>query len=162
MWQRSGVVAPMNEQDASTVLVTLGGQCVEAAFQGQQRKADRDVYAYYFDLKDVGGSQAERYVSVAITWEASKLIKDFSARAVEYSLNVIRWAFDEGTLSFDSLPPRSGIVEELTIKMADVQKARPKKTGAELRTFLLHEAYWIGYRLTSDPGRYWVEFASQS
>ncbi len=148
------------EEGEPVVLVTLDGQCFSALFEGKHHARDRDVFLYRFLLEDRAAARGNRVVFIGITLEAKTLMKDSEDRETLIALNVIRRAMDNGTLDFGRPVPDPQEYTELLLKSGDVLQPAPKATDSEVRTFVLHKAYWLGYRNSPDPGRYWVDFAA--
>jgi hypothetical protein len=59
-------------------------------------------------------------------------------------LNIMRRAFDSDEVSFD-VATEASFYKEISLQPSDFAK-QPVKSDAEIRTYIIHKAYWLGYR----------------
>lgn len=138
----------MTEQ--KDILVTLGGECVETLFERKAVAPDRDGAFYLFRLKDLTNGRGERLVSVYRFGPKQLYSPDYDARIEVVRLNVLRRAFDRGTLSFEA-PYDEHKYKEISLDGSDFD-AQPPASAQEMRQFIMHKAYWIGFRFNPEPG----------
>ncbi len=139
----------------SEKLVTLGGECFEAAFQSKEIVSNRDGVFYLFRLKDLVKGRGDRLVSLFRFGPHELDIPDYDSRIEVVRLNALRRAFDSAAISFDT-PYDEHTYRELSLRPEDF-KATPVASDAEIRQFIMHEAYWLSWRYGS---RYPVQFDS--
>jgi diguanylate cyclase (GGDEF)-like protein len=138
-------------------LVTIGGECFEAEFRRKEVPADRDGVYYLFRLKDLTQKKrGELLISLFRFGPDKLLIPDYESRIEAIRLNFIRRAFDAGTISFDQ-PNKPHEYQTLSLK-SEAFEARPPVSEKEIRKYVLHKAYWLGYRLGSVAKRMLVQF----
>ena len=135
-------------------LVTLRGECFDSKFEGEERDGHRLGNVHLFRLHDVRDGRPDMLVSVFRS-EQSKLLTKF-ARVDIARVNVIRRAFDAGKLSFDE-PFDEHMYQGLDLKESDFHP-QPPVGDPEIRQFMMHKAYWEGYRHPSHPGEHPVDF----
>jgi hypothetical protein len=146
----------LSESGDTSLLVTLGGECLAVSFQGKQAAADRDGVFYLFHVTDMAEKRGKRLVSVCRFGPKSFYPPDYDARLAETRLNVIRRAFDLGKLAFDGSNDDHHY-QELWLEAADFAK-QEAVTDETLREFILHKSYWAGFRYSEDTHRHFVSF----
>lgn len=128
----------------SLKLATMGGEFLEFLFQRQEIAADRDGALYLFKLTDLMKHRGERLVSVFRPGPKEKCGADCDKGIYTVCLNVVRRAIDSGVVNFD-LPYEEHKYQELALDAADFQP-HPAVSDPELRQYIVHTAYWLGYR----------------
>jgi hypothetical protein len=132
-------------------LVTLGGEFFEATFKRKGEANYCDRVSYLFKLKDLTKDRGERLIS--LSWcevtEFDHPDYDYETRLEHARLNALRRAFDSGILSFDS-PYDVRTYRELSLADSDF-KPQPRVSDQELKLFIMHKAYWVGFRNNPDP-----------
>jgi len=125
-------------------LVTLGGECFEAAYIDVGNADGRDGVLYYFKLKDLVKDRGLRNVSIFRSGTDRVFIKDYDARVESVRLNVLRRAFDSGAFSFETpvVPDR---YHELPLRATDFQPRKPADDQT-IRRFLKLGGYWLGFK----------------
>ena len=137
-------------------LVTLGGECLALLFQRESIAADRDGVFYLFKLTDLAKNRGERLASVYRPGSEFRGA-DYDMRISTVLLNVLRHAFDSGLLSFD-LPCEIHKCQELVLDATDFL-SRPAVSDQELRQFIIHKAYWQGFRHAPVGASFVINFA---
>lgn len=138
-------------------LVTVGGECFEAEFHGTQTAQDRDGVYYLFQLRDL--SQKKRgdlLISLFRFGPDKHLVPDYESRIETVRLNFIRHAFDAEKMSFER-PNEPHRYQTLSLKLVDF-KVPLAVSEEQIRQYVLHKAYWIGYRLGSVANKLLVRF----
>jgi pyrimidine deaminase RibD-like protein len=143
-------------ETTSVVLVTIDGECFEAEFERREVDSNRDGSLYLFRLRDLRRGRGERLVQLFRSGQLKKSIADYDAIVEMVRLNAIRRAFDAGFLSFDKMYDPEAYAE-LKLTASDFKPGRTA-SEAEIRRYLEHKAYWIGWRHNPEPGRYRVRF----
>jgi len=132
----------------TTTLVTINGECFEAKFQGAEHVPADDVL-YYFHITDKVSGRGLRKVSASRFGPKDWYAKDFDARVDTVLLNMIRRAFDSNELSFE-LPDDPLHYKEITMEASDFAK-QPPKSDPDIRQYIFHKAFWLGYRFPAQP-----------
>jgi serine/threonine protein kinase len=135
-------------------LVTKHGECFEVELETTVPGYDRDGVYYPFKLKNIR-REGTLLVSVFRSGPDKVQTPDYESRIEAVRLNAIRRAFDKGILSFDRAPAPGQFVQ-INLTAADFEK-QPKAAPQEIREFIYHMAYWLGY-MGSSPDRYVVQF----
>jgi pyrimidine deaminase RibD-like protein len=135
--------------DNSTHHVTIGGECFEASPRGELGPVVRDGLVYKFQLADMAKSRGKRLASVFAAGSLELTLPDYKQRIQTVSLNTIRRAFDSGSFSFDQ-PDDAHNYKELQLSASDFERQRTQ-TDAEIRQYIIHKAYWLGYRFPMQP-----------
>jgi hypothetical protein len=138
-------------------LVTREGECFDADFQGKQVPHDRDGVFYLFYVTDRKGDRGKRLVSLFRSGPAKLGIKDYDARVEVVRLNALRRAFDSGVLSFDAPVRDESRFKEVRLDTADF-KVQPAATSDQIKSFIKHKAYWLGFKYNEKPNVYLVQF----
>ncbi len=131
------------------ILVTLGGECFEATFQRQATAAWTDGVFYQFKLKDLAKNRGEQPISLFISRPEHVFISDYDKRLETVRWNVLRRAFDSGVLDFDA-PFDEHTYKKIPLQASDFQ-AQSAASGQEVKQFIIHKAYWLGFRRSSNP-----------
>jgi pyrimidine deaminase RibD-like protein len=145
-------------EGAPLKLVTRKGECFEIVFQRKEIVHNRDGVFYLFHLNDLTDkNRGKRLVSVFRFGPEEFYGPNYDARLETVLLNTIRRAFDAGRLTFDG-PYDPHTYTEILLQPEDFG---PQKvaSGNEIQDLIKHEAYWLGFRHTPNPG-YPVEFDS--
>lgn len=126
------------------ILVTIGGECLSAAYMGSRNPDGRDGVLYDFKLTDLIKDRGLRNVSLSLSGTERVFIEDFDARIENLRLNFLRRAFDSGILRFETLAV-SNQYQELHLRVTDFQP--PKKPSDEIiRRFIKFGAYCLGFK----------------
>jgi pyrimidine deaminase RibD-like protein len=133
-------------------LVTIGGQCFEAEFEGEYRYPTRDGVFYNFRLKDLK-SAGTRLVALWRFGPIDPFPADFASRIEAVRLNTIRRAFDSGKLNLDPPFDEAGY-RELELSAADF-KQHPPVSDEEISQFIKNQAYWLSWKFGN---RYPIQF----
>jgi hypothetical protein len=134
-------------------LVTLGGECFEAAYIDVGNADGRDGVLYYFKLKDLGKGRGLRNVSMYRSGTDKVFIKDYDEGVEVVRWNALRRAFDFGAFSFETpiVPDR---YYELRLRATDFQPQNPADDQS-IRRYLKFGGYWLGYKyLPVGPNAY--------
>src|SRR5882762_8558295 len=125
-------------------LVTLGGECFEAAYVDVGNADGRDGVLYYFKLRDLVKDRGLRNVSLFRSGMDKVFLEGYEARVEIVRLNVLRRAFDSGTFSFETpvVPDR---YHELRLRADDFQPQK-KATDETIRRFIKFGAYYLGFK----------------
>lgn len=146
----------MSSMDVDKWFVTLGGECFEAEFQGEERDGRRIGSVHLFRLRDVRSGRGQLLVSVFMSEQIKLLNPNYAARVEFVRINVIRRAFDAGKLNFDE-PHEEHVYQSLDMKDSDFQQQAPASDPA-IRQLIAHKAYWLSYMHPTNPGLYPVSF----
>ena len=120
--------------DVNKRFVTLGGECFEAEFHGEERfRLTGNVHR--FRLHDVRGGRGERLVSLFRSDQIKLLNPNYSARVEFARINIIRRAFDSGKLSFDE-PYDQHEYKPLEMNDSDFSQ-QPLASDPEIRQFMI-------------------------
>jgi len=141
-------------------LVTRLGECFEVAPQGKDRADNPDGVLHYFHLTDLVKGRGTRKVSVYRGGPRdfyAPSIAEFDRRIDMVLLNTLRRRFDSGELTFD-VPEGATYYKEVLVTPDDFQPS-PPASDEEIRQLILHEAYWLSYKLGN---RYPVQFDSET
>jgi predicted nucleotide-binding protein len=131
-------------ENADLPVVTLSGECFKAAFQRKETAGDRDGVLYLFELEDLKGNRGVRLVQLFRSGQDKAMRPNHDAVIDRVRINKIRRAFDSGDLNFDA-EYEEHRYQEIIIRSADFE-AVPAKADTEIRQFIKHKAYWLGYR----------------
>lgn len=143
--------------DAKQRFVTLSGECFDAEYEGEQTALPTRLGSYFlFRLRDVRKERGERLVSIFRSDQIKLLNPNYASRIEFVRINVIRRAFDSGTLSFDA-PSDQHTYKTLDLKDSDFQQ-QPLVGDPEIRQFMMHKAYWLSYRHPTHPGEQPISF----
>jgi hypothetical protein len=138
------------------ILVTVGGECFEAAYIDKGPADGRDGVLYYFKLTDLVKDRGLRNVSLFRSGTDRVFIEDYDARVETVRLNVLRRAFDSGTFSFETpvVPDR---YHELRLRADDF---KPQKLVSDevVRRFLKLGGYWLGFKYLSHEPNAYIDF----
>ncbi len=138
-------------------LVTLGGECFEAEFKRKMPMQDRIGFCRVFSLRDLKENRPGFQVSVFWPDRDGATDPEFDSKVEETTLNVIRRAFDDGTLSFD-MPHDPQHYQDL---VPNAETERPAASRDNVRRFIREKAFWVGFRVNPKVGKYLVQFDSQ-
>jgi pyrimidine deaminase RibD-like protein len=130
-----------------TKLVTLKGECFDVEFQGERTVAERDGVFHNFHLTDLVRDRGLLRVSVHRGGPRDiyvPSVAEYDRREDAVVLNVIRRAFDCGYINFEA-PNESSSYKEFSLQPSDFDK-QSLKNDAEIRTYIIHKAYWLSYR----------------
>jgi hypothetical protein len=157
--QTGGVLAShVSSQTNAKILVTIGRECFEAGYLGSGDSGGRDGVLYRFRLRDLLKDRGERLVSLFRTGTDRVSIENYEARIATVRLNVLRRAFDSGTLSFDA-PFDSDKYHELPLRASDFQPQPQKKADDEtIRRFIKFGAYCLAFRFAPNRSNVYADF----
>jgi hypothetical protein len=130
-------------------LVTLCGECFEAAPRGVLEYVERDGVLYKYRLTDMVGNRGKRLVSLFASGTLGVVVARQKPRIPVVCFNSIRRAFDNGSLSFDA-PLDEDHYTELPLLESDFQTQRAQ-TDPEIRQYIVHKASWLAYRFPIQP-----------
>jgi hypothetical protein len=135
--------------------VTLNGECISIAYDRAENDSHRLGALYLFEIKDAIQNRGQRLLQL---YHARRFAKDAIDFQIQYTvgINVIRRAFDSGELNFDT-PFDELQYKELKIQNSDFEP-HSKVTDPELMQYIMHKAYWLGYKLNSHVGLYTPQF----
>lgn len=136
--------------------VTLGGECFDVEFRGEERDGQRAGTQHLFRLRDVRKARGDRLVSLFRSDQIKLLNPNYAHRVGVARINIIRRAFDSGNLSFDQ-PFEEDTYKPLVMKDSDFSQ-QPLASDAEVRQFIVHKAYWLSYMHSTNPGLYPASF----
>jgi hypothetical protein len=136
------------DEGSSVQVVTLGGECFRTTF-GRTEASDRDGVYYLFKVEDLIKNRGQRLVSLFRSGQLKRLRANFDSLIPNARLNAIRRAFDSGEITFEA-PFEEHKYQQLTIKPEDFEGGVPK-TIAQVKQFIVHKAYWLGYRYNPNP-----------
>jgi predicted nucleotide-binding protein len=125
-------------------VVTLLGECFKATFQRKEPAGDRDGVLYLFELEDLKSNRGARLVQLFRSGQDKIMRPNHDAVIDSVRINKLRRAFDSGALNFDA-EYEEHRYQEIVIHSADFE-AIPAKPDTEIRQFIKHKAYWLGYR----------------
>src|SRR5258708_18131740 len=135
--------------------VTIGGECFQLAPQGNREAFNRDGQLYKFHVTDCKKDRGKRLVSVFVVFSNSEQ-SDAQEHVDIACLNTIRRAFDCGELSFDA-PYEQSTYKELRLDRSGFAPHK-KVTDNQILPFVKNTAYWLGFHLSSNVDRYFVQF----
>jgi len=138
------------------ILVTLGGECFEAAYIDVGNADGRDGVLYYFKMKDLVKDRGMRNVSMFRSGTDRVFIKDYDERVETVRLNVLRQAFDSGVFSFET-PIAPDRYHELRLRASDFQPQKPADDQT-IRRFLKLGGYWLGFKYPALGLNSYVDF----
>jgi len=134
----------LNEGSAA-VVVTLGGECFRATYQRPEASHDKDGVLYLFALEDLKDQKrGERLVSLFRSGQDKVLRPNHDAIIDNVRINCLRRAFDSHTLSFD-VEHEEHKYQEIIIRPQEFEPRAPV-SDEQVRQFIIHKAYWLGYR----------------
>jgi len=122
--------------------VTLGGECFDAEFQGEERDQRRPGTVHLFRLQDMRSGRSDLLVSLFRSEQLKLRNPNYDQRIESARINAIRRGFDAGKLSFDA-PHDEHIYQRLDLKDSDFQQ-QPLVADPDIRQFMSHKAYWLG------------------
>jgi len=135
-------------------LATVGGECFDVDYEGQDRFSDRDGISYAFRLTNLKPDNGVRLVSVCRFGLMELPPADSTVQRLEMvRLDVIRRALDSRTLDFEPPFDEHGY-KELRLSANDFTR-RNSVTDEEIKQFIIVKAYWISWKL---GGRQPVQF----
>jgi hypothetical protein len=140
----------------SVKLVTKRGESFDAAFQRKQVAHDRDGVLYLFHLTDCKNNRGKRLVSLFRSGPAKLGIQDYDARVETVRLNALRRAFDSAALTFDGAYEEDRY-KEVRLDTSDFN-IQPPATQEQIKQYIKHKAYWLGFKYNEKPGVYSVQF----
>jgi hypothetical protein len=126
------------------ILVTLGGECFDAEYEGVGNADGRDGVLYYFKLRDLLEDRGKRSVSMFRSGTDKVSIEDYEARIETVRLNVLRRSFDSGIFSFET-PVTPDRYHELRLRATDFQPQQ-KANDEAIRRFVKLGAYFLGFK----------------
>ena len=137
-------------------VVTMRGDCFTVAAITIENETERNGVAYVLNIAD---SNSDRTCEVSLFQEGNA--DSYAPTGTKYGdriqtvlLNTIRRAFDSGSFRFNNAgSPR----QEITLESWDFHPP-PKRSDREVRSFLVHAAYWLSHRYGR---RYAVRFDSE-
>lgn len=132
---------PMMNAKNPVKLVTLGGECIEVAFQREMEVPPATLY--HFHVNDVRKKRAKRLVSILSSWTFQVEVPRYESLIETVCLNAIRRAFDSGLVSFHS-PPDPQHYQQLSLDSSDFE-AQPPKAESKIRQYIKERAYWLAY-----------------
>ncbi len=136
--------------------VTLGGECFDVEFRGEERDNQRAGTQQLFRLHDVRKGRGDRLVSLFRSDQIKLLNPNYASRVEIARINIIRRAFDSGKLNFDE-PFEEDAYKPLVMEDSDFSQ-QPLANDAEIRQFITHRAYWLSYMDPTNPGVYPISF----
>jgi hypothetical protein len=138
------------------ILVTVGGECFEAAYIDVGHADGRDGVLYYFRLRDLIKDRGLRNVSLFRSGTDRVFVKDYEDRVETVRLNVLRRAFDSGAFSFET-PVVHDRFHELLLRATDFQ---PQKLASDevIRRFFKIGGYWLGFKYLSHEPNAYIDF----
>jgi hypothetical protein len=136
--------------------VTLGGECFDVEFRGEERDGQRAGTQHLFRLQDVRKGRGDRLVSLFGSDQIKLLNPNYASRVEIARINIIRRAFDSRRLSFDESFEEDAY-KPLVMRDGDFSQ-QPLASDGDIRKFIIIKAYWISYMHPSLPGRYGVNF----
>jgi hypothetical protein len=140
------------------ILITLAGACVEVV-SATRHPSPSHGFVSYFELLDRSGSSETAYISVKITYQAVKEVKDFESKEMSICLNAIRRELDRGTITFYGSNTHQECAQEIKVLLKDIASPPAPASDTDVQAYLLHRAYWEGYKLSDDPDLHLLEFA---
>lgn len=138
----------MNEGSLLEV-VTLGGECFRARLDSTEAASDRDGLYYLFNLDDLTRNRGRRLISLFRSGQDKTLRPNHDVVIANVRINAIRRAFDSGSLNFN-VQVDERRYQHLIIRAEDFEP-HPSVSEANLRNFISHKAYWLGYRYNPNP-----------
>jgi len=144
------------------IMVTLVGECFATRFQGEFYDPHRSggTYVFGFLVDDMVSNRGTFRLLVLIPEVRLYAVQGFRERQDAICLNAVRSAFDQGSAGFDVTGPSEG-KKEFEPSLSSIQKptGKDQTPDPEVRAYLIHKSYWLGYKYSQDPARYWVDFA---
>ena len=125
-------------------VVTLMGECFKGTFQRTEPAGNRDGVLYLFELEDLRSNRGARLIQLFRSGQDKIMRPNHDATIDSVRINKIRRAFDSGTLNFNAAYEEHKYVE-LIIRSDDFEPCAAK-SDSEIRQFIKHKAYWLGYR----------------
>jgi diguanylate cyclase (GGDEF)-like protein len=142
-------------------LVTINGECFQAEFKLKEPGIDRPGTYYYFRLKDLTEkNRGDLLVSLFVSERISLFVQDYESRIEVARLTFIRRAFDNGKLSFNP-PNKPDQYQILCMESADFLRRLPVN-DVMIRQYVVHKAYWLGYRHGSNARKLFVQFDEEN
>lgn len=126
--------------------VTRNGECISIDYERIESDGHRPGTLYLFKVKDAAHNRGERLIQLYASQKFG-LSPDAFEFKIQYDIgiNAIRRAIDSGQFSFD-MPYDKHQYKELKLQNLDFSD-QPKAVAPEIMQFLLHKAYWLGYKL---------------
>src|ERR1019366_8212232 len=120
-------------------VVTVGGECFEAAPRGVGEYAGRDGLLYKFHVTDMVRNRDTRLVSLFASGTLGVVVAGQKQRIPLVCCNAMRRAFDKGALNFDG-PYDAHQYTELPLLESDFlpQQAR---SDPQIRQYIIHKAF---------------------
>jgi hypothetical protein len=159
VWRIDGEAAKLRQKAMngdSVKLVTKEGECFDATFQRKQVPHDRDGVFYLFHSTDRKNNRGKRLVSLFRSGRAKLGIQDYDSRVETVRLNALRRALDSGVLTFDARYDADRY-KEVPLDTSDFN-AQPSATQEQIKQYVKHKAYWLGFKYNEKPGVYSVQF----
>ena len=125
-------------------VVTLMGECFKATFQRTEPAGNRDGVLYLFELEDLRSNRGARLIQLFRSGQDKVMRPNHDAVIDGVRVNKIRRAFDSGALNFNATYEEHKY-HELIIHSDDFEPSAAK-SDSEVRQFIKHKAYWLGYR----------------
>jgi len=143
------------------VLVTIRGDCFAAQVKRKGYAPERSSDCGLFALTDKTSGRGLLRVAAYVPDEVhSELAGSSGSDDLTIMLSTIRRAFDTGELSFAAPELDRRKYTDIVARSPRSLKITDDHTADNrVRDFIRHKAYWQGYRLSADPGRYWLDFA---
>ncbi len=140
-------------------MVTCSGECIFVEFQRSNGSYEFNM-SYQFRVEDLIAKRGARWVSVEFFRRAIVNAHDFKSKEQILSWNAIREAFDRNELTFRVEPDDPNRYIEIKVRDYIVEDRKTLPDGI-VREYLIAKAYWLGYKLSSDPNRFPVDFESE-
>jgi hypothetical protein len=135
------------EEGNSVQVVTLTGECFRATFKRTEVASDRDGVYYLFDIEDLIKNRGHRLVSLFRSGQNKELRSNFDAIIANVRINAIRHAVDSRIINFDA-PFEEYQYQQIKLRPEDFG-CGTAATDAQVREFISHKAYWLGFRYNS-------------
>jgi hypothetical protein len=133
--------------------VTRNGDCIEVDYNRMQPDVHRDGVLHLFKIMDAAHNRGERLLQIYCPDELRQAVNTCDYKVERrVGFNVIRRAFDSGELSFNA-PYDKHLYKELKLQESDFEN-QAKATDPEIMQFILHKAYWLGYKLNPNIAIY--------
>lgn len=137
------------------MLVTLKGEAFVLYESRYRPLPHRDADSFTTQVEDLLAGRGSIDIEVVLSRTASLGIRDLESKGDEICANAIRRAFDADEIAYS---PDEWVTKEILLTSENFPWESQVVSDVELRKYILHRAYWLGYKTSESPGTYWMDF----
>jgi predicted RNA-binding protein with RPS1 domain len=142
----------------SGIFVTIEGECFRVEYQESVRAQNTDGIYHQFHLDDLSAGRGKILAELALYGPTSLANRNSEVDLDDVCVNAIRNRLDQGSLRFGQQTVPADRYQTFDLTDDDFTGRTSPVSSPLLHQYLIHKAYWIGYKTSSDPSRYWVFF----